>query len=69
MWLVLGLWWGNLKVGDHLEDVGVDGSEILADILKKCDGKTWTYFMWLRPGTNNGLILVIKQRDAQKLVL
>jgi hypothetical protein len=24
-----GLWWGNLREGDHLEDPGIDGKNIL----------------------------------------
>jgi hypothetical protein len=30
--------WGDLREGDHLEDLGVDGSII----LKKWDGAAWT---------------------------
>jgi hypothetical protein len=28
-----GFWWGNLREGDHLEDLGVDGRKILKGIL------------------------------------
>jgi hypothetical protein len=41
---------------DHSEDLGVDGKIILEWILEKCGGKEWTGCMWLRIGTNGGLL-------------
>jgi hypothetical protein len=33
-----GLWWGNLRARDHLEDPGIDGKVILRWIFRKWYG-------------------------------
>jgi len=37
-----GLWWGNLRKNDHLEDPRVDGKTILRCIFRKWDVGAWT---------------------------
>jgi hypothetical protein len=41
---------GNLRGGDHLEDLGVDGRIILRWIVRKWGEKVWTECIWLRWG-------------------
>ena len=45
-----GLWLGNLRERDHLEDPCIDGSIILKCIFKRCGGWAWTGLNWLRIG-------------------
>jgi hypothetical protein len=42
-----GLWWGDLRKRNHLEDLGVDGRIILKWFFKK----VWTSLVCLRIGT------------------
>jgi hypothetical protein len=48
-----GLWWGNLKEGDRLEGIGVDGRIILKRIFKEKDGRACTGIVWFRICTSD----------------
>jgi hypothetical protein len=52
-----GLWWGNLREGDHLIDPGVDRMILLKWIFEKWYG-VWTGSMWLMIGTGVGLLSI-----------
>ena len=47
---------GKLKDRYHSEDLNVNGRMILKWILKKRDGRSWTGLIWLRIGTDGGLL-------------
>jgi hypothetical protein len=49
-----GVWWGNLKERDHMEEQGVDGKIILRWIFMQWDVGAWTGTNWLRIGTDGG---------------
>jgi len=38
----VGVWWGNVRERDHLEDPGVDGRIILRLMFRKLDVGAWT---------------------------
>jgi hypothetical protein len=46
-----GIWCGNLRERDNLEDLGVDRRIILRWIFKNWDVGAWTGSMWLGIGT------------------
>jgi hypothetical protein len=50
------LWSKKLKGGDHSVDLGVDRKIILEWMLEEKGGKLWTGCIWLRIGTNGGLL-------------
>jgi len=43
-----GLWWGDLRSRDHLEDPGIDERIILRWIFRKFGVGVWTGSSWLR---------------------
>jgi hypothetical protein len=51
-----GFCWGDLIERDHFEDLGVDGRIILKWNLKQWDRGEWTGLLWLRIGTDGGLL-------------
>jgi hypothetical protein len=51
-----GLWWGNLREKNHLEDPGIDERIILRWIFRKWNCGAWTGLIWLRIGTRGELL-------------
>jgi hypothetical protein len=48
-----GVWWGNLRGKNHLEDPGVDERIILRWIFRNWDVGTWNGSSWLSIGTGS----------------
>jgi hypothetical protein len=53
--LYTGFWRGNLKEGDYLKDIGIDGKTVLRWTLKEQDGRRETGRICLRIGKSSGL--------------
>jgi hypothetical protein len=49
-----GIWCGNLRERDTLEDPDIDGRILLRRIFRKWDVEAWTGSSWLRIGTGGG---------------
>jgi hypothetical protein len=43
-----GIWWVNVKVRNHLEDLGVDGKLILKWVSNESFGRAWIRLIWLK---------------------
>jgi hypothetical protein len=52
----IGYWWESQKVRDHWEDLDVGGWTILKWFLERSDGMVLIGLIWLRIGTNGGLL-------------
>jgi len=49
-------WYQNVKVTDHLKDLGVDGSIILNWVVERENGMVLNGIILLRIGTGGGLL-------------
>jgi len=50
-----GFRWGNMREGDHLEDLDIEQGIIVKLILKSV-GIAWTGLNWLRIGTSDRVL-------------
>jgi len=48
-----GVWWGNLRERNHLEDPGVDERIVLRRIFKEWGAETWIGSSLIRIGTGS----------------
>jgi hypothetical protein len=51
-----GFWWKDLREGGHLENPGIDRRIIPKWIFKIWNGRAWPGLIWLRIGTDGGLL-------------
>jgi hypothetical protein len=56
--LLTGFWWADLRKGDHLVDLSVNGKVILKWIFKDWNEKAWTGLIWLRIRTGVGRLWI-----------
>ena len=54
--LPTGLYWGNLREKDRLEDLGIEERTLFNWILRRDDGRALSGLMWLRIETCDGLL-------------
>ena len=52
-----GVWWGDVRVRDHLENRGVRGRIILKWIFKMCDKGGVDWMIWLGIGADGVLAM------------
>jgi hypothetical protein len=50
-----GIWWGNVRKGDQLENPGIVGRKMLKRIFRKWDG-AWNGLIWLRIGRGGSIL-------------
>jgi hypothetical protein len=51
--MLTGFRWGNMRGKSHLVNLGVDGRII---VLQEVEWKAWIGLIWLRTGTDGGLL-------------